>query len=171
MSALRISFEPIGLIHSEHADPVKTPAQPVFAQDCLGTVEIYSDYAAGLKDIEGFSHIYLLYHLNRAKEKKLIVKPFLHDVEHGIFATRTPFRPNAIGLSIVELLGREENTLHIKGVDILDGTPVIDIKPYAAKFDHVLATRSGWLDEVDEETAKRRGMRDYQPNRHNPARS
>lgn len=158
-----ISFSPIGIIHSEHTLAQQTPAQPVFAQDCRGTLEVFPPYAAGLKDIEGFSHLYLIYHLHRAGTPELVVKPFLQDAEHGIFATRTPLRPNAIGLSIVELLGVNGNMLSIRGVDMLDCTPVLDIKPYAARFDHILATRSGWLDEVDEQTAFIRGRRQYKP--------
>lgn len=158
-----ISYSPIGIIHSEHAIAQQTPAQPVFAHDCQGTLEVFPHYAAGLKDIEGFSHLYLIYHLHRAGTPELVVKPFLQDAEHGIFATRTPLRPNAIGLSIVELLGVNGNMLSIRGVDMLDGTPVLDIKPYAAQFDHILATRSGWLDEVDEQTAFIRGRRQYKP--------
>ncbi len=158
-----ISFSPIGVIHSEHTLAQQTPAQPVFARDCQGILEIFPPYAAGLKDIEGFSHLYLIYHLHQAGTPKLVVKPFLQDVEHGIFATRTPLRPNAIGLSIVELTGINENRLSIRGVDILDGTPILDIKPYTARFDHIVAIRNGWLDEIDEQTAFIRGRRQYKP--------
>jgi tRNA (adenine37-N6)-methyltransferase len=92
---------------------------------------------------------------------KLIVKPFLQDVERGVFATRAPSRPNMIGLSIVELVRREGNVLYLDGVDILDGTPLLDIKPYIARFDCVQTLRNGWQDEVDEETARKRGKRGY----------
>lgn len=162
---MNLSFSPVGIIHSEHYNAIETPAQPVFAQDCYGTVEVFPEFTEGLKDIEGFSHLYLIYHLHNAGKPKLIVKPFLQDMEHGIFATRTPLRPNAIGLSIVELLKVENNILHIRGVDTLDKTPVLDIKPYAARFDHVYATRNGWLDDVDEKTAFIRGRRQYKPSR------
>jgi tRNA (adenine37-N6)-methyltransferase len=164
MSTSNISFKPVGVIHTEHADPAKTPVQPVFAQDCTGAVEVFPEFADGLKDIEGFSHLYLIYHLHQAAYQKLIVKPFLQDIEHGIFATRAPYRPNAIGLSIVELLERRGNKLLIKGVDILDGTPLLDIKPYSSTFDHIRAKRSGWLDEVDEATVIQRGVRGYEGN-------
>ena len=156
-----ISFKPVGVVHSEHAVPANTPAQPVFASDCIGTVEVFPEYADGLKDIEGFSHLYLVYHLHRAQPAKLIVEPILKSSQHGIFATRKPCRPNAIGLSVVELVVRDKNLLHIKGVDILNGTPVLDIKPYSARFDHIVATRSGWLEEVDDTTAMIRGKRQY----------
>ncbi len=160
---MNLPFSPVGIIHSEHHNAIETPAQPVFAQDCYGTVEAFPEFTEGLKDIEGFSHLYLIYHLHNAGKPKLIVKPFLQDMEHGIFATRTPLRPNAIGLSIVELLKVENNILHIRGVDILDKTPVLDIKPYTAQFDHIHATRNGWLDNVDEKTAFIRGRRHYKP--------
>ena len=110
---MNLSFSPVGIIHSEHYNAIETPAQPVFAQDCYGTVEVFPEFTEGLKDIEGFSHLYLIYHLHNAGKPKLIVKPFLQDMEHGIFATRTPLRPNAIGLSIVELL-KVENNIRMK---------------------------------------------------------
>jgi tRNA-Thr(GGU) m(6)t(6)A37 methyltransferase TsaA len=114
-----------------------------------------------LRDLEGFSHIHLLYHLHRAGAAKLAVKPFLQDVERGVFATRAPCRPNAIGLSVVELVGREGNVLHLDGVDVLDGTPLLDIKPYIGRFDHIENTSNGWQDEVDETDAQGRGRRGY----------
>jgi len=156
-----IIYGPIGVIHSEHVVPEKTPIQPVYARGCRGEVEIYPEFEEGLSDVEGFSHLYLVYHLHRAESAQLVVKPFLQDVMRGIFATRAPRRPNAIGLSIVELVRREGNVLYLDGVDILDGTPLLDIKPYTAKFDFFRTTRNGWQDEVDEETAMRRGKRGY----------
>ena len=122
---------------------------------------MFPEFAAGLRDLEGFSHVYLIYHFHQAGPAKLLVKPFLQDVERGIFATRAPCRPNAIGLSVVELVRREGNVLHLGGVDILDGTPLLDIKPYTAKFDRFETSRNGWQDEVDDETARRRGRRGY----------
>jgi len=156
-----IVFRPIGIIHSGHEDPAKTPVQPVYAKACSGIAEIFPEHADGLKDIEGFSHLYILYHLHRSEPGKLIVKPFLQDRERGVFATRSPARPNAIGLSVVELVLRQNSILHLRGVDILDGTPILDIKPYSARFDHIQAIRSGWLDEVDDDIAKLKGMRRY----------
>ena len=156
-----IVYTPIGVIRSEHRRPEETPIQPVYAEGCAGTAEVFPQYAAGLQDLEGFSHIYLLYHLHAAGESRLSVKPFLQDVEHGIFATRAPCRPNPIGLSIVRLVGREGSILLLDGVDVLDGTPLLDIKPYAARFDRIDGTRDGWQDEVDEETALRRGRRGW----------
>jgi tRNA-Thr(GGU) m(6)t(6)A37 methyltransferase TsaA len=156
-----IVFHPIGIIHSDHIDAERTPIQPVYACNCTGRAEVYPEFAEGLRDIEGFSHIYLLYSFHRSATAKLVVKPFLQDVERGIFSTRAPCRPNAIGLSIVTLIRREGNMLHLEGVDILDGTPLLDIKPYTARFDHIDTTRNGWQDDVDEEIAGRRGRRKY----------
>ncbi len=156
-----IQYKPIGVIHSEHTIAEETPIQPAYAKGCRGRAEIFPEYEEGLRDLEGFSHIYLIYHLHRSKSVKLTVKPFLQDIERGVFATRAPSRPNAIGLSIVELVSREGNILYLDDVDILDGTPLLDIKPYTAKFDRVETHRNGWQDEVDEETARRRGQRGY----------
>ncbi len=161
MKESRITYKPIGVIHSEHAIAEETPIQPAYAKGCRGRAEIFPEYEEGLNDLDGFSHIYLIYHLHRSKSVKLTVKPFLQDMERGVFATRAPSRPNAIGLSIVELVSREGNILYLDGVDILDGTPLLDIKPYTAKFDRVETHRNGWQDEVDEETARQRGKRGY----------
>jgi len=161
MKNSRITYKPIGVIHSEHTVAEKTPIQPVYAKGCKGHVEVFPEFAEGLRDLEGFSHIYLIYHFHRSEQVKLIVKPFLQDVDRGIFSTRAPYRPNAIGLSIVEVISRENNILHIDGLDILDGTPLLDIKPYTAKFDLHQVRKSGWQDEVDEPTAQKRGKRGY----------
>jgi len=147
MSEAVITYKTIGVIRSEHHAAEKTPIQPT--------------YAKGLRDLDGFSHVYLIYHFHQSGSARLTVKPFLQDVERGIFATRAPCRPNAIGLSVVELVSREGNVLHLDGVDILDGTPLLDIKPYTARFDCIVTTRNGWQDEVDEETARRLGRRGY----------
>jgi tRNA-Thr(GGU) m(6)t(6)A37 methyltransferase TsaA len=156
-----VTYSPIGVIRSEHVAAEKTPIQPVYAKGCMGRAEVLPAFVEGLRDLEGFSHIYLIYSLHRAGRVKLVVKPFLQDIERGVFATRAPCRPNAIGLSIVELVRREGNVLHLDGVDILDGTPLLDIKPYTAKFDRIETTRNGWYDEVDENTARQRGLRGY----------
>ncbi len=156
-----IVYRPIGVIHSEHTIQEKTPIQPVYARGCIAQAEIYPEFAAGLQDLEGFSHIYLIYHLHQIQGVRLHVKPFLQDVERGVFSTRAPYRPNPVGLSIVELNERRENVLYLDCVDILDGTPIIDIKPYSGRFDCHKETRNGWYDEVEEETAQRRGRRRY----------
>lgn len=156
---MKIAYQPIGVIRSCHTDPKKTPIQPVYAKGCEGRAEVLPELAAGLNDLEGFSHVYLLYHMNRADAPRLTVKPFLQDVERGVFATRAPCRPNPIGLSVVKLQRREGNVLYLDNVDVLDGTPLLDIKPYTAKFDCIETAQNGWQDEVDEETAWRRGSR------------
>ncbi len=152
-------YHPIGIIHSEHTDPAHGPIQPCYADGCLGTVEIFDKYVEGLKDLEGYSHIILLYHCHRARPCPMLVKPFIQDKEHGLFATRMPGRPNPIGMSIVPLLSREGGVLHVGRIDVLDGTPLLDIKPYSRRFDRVDNTRNGWQDEVDDETASARGRR------------
>jgi tRNA-Thr(GGU) m(6)t(6)A37 methyltransferase TsaA len=159
MKRSEIIYKPIGIIRSEHAIAGKTPIQPVYAENCIGQVEVFEEYADGLRDLEGFSHIYLLYHFHQSSQVKLMVKPFLQDVERGLFATRAPCRPNAIGLSVVELVKVEGHILYINNVDILDGTPLLDIKPYTAKFDLHDVKKNGWQDEVDENTAHKRGSR------------
>jgi tRNA (adenine37-N6)-methyltransferase len=156
-----ITCKPIGVIHSEHQVAEETPIQPVYAKGCKGQAEIFPEYAAGLRNLASFSHIYLIYHFHRAEETKLIVKPFLQNVEKGVFATRAPNRPNAIGVSVVELMKIEGNVLFFDGADILDGTPLLDIKPYTVKFDRFEISRNGWQDEVDNETAKKLGRRGY----------
>ena len=154
-----ICYRPIGIIHSGHHDPDHGPIQPCYADGYTGTVEVFEEFAKGLQDIEGYSHIYLLYHLDRAQPGSLLVKPFLQDIEHGIFSTRAPGRPNPIGMSLVRLLSREGNLLHIANIDTLDGTPLLDIKPYSRRIDCVIGTRDGWQDEVDDTTAAIRGRR------------
>ncbi len=158
-----IRFIPIGVIRSSHTDPEKTPIQPCYAEDCLGRVEIFPQYVDGLRDLEGYSHIYLIYHHHKAQPPKLAVKPFLQDKKRGLFSTRMPHRPNPVGLSIVRLISREGSVLHIASVDILDGTPLLDIKPYSRRIDCIENTRNGWQDEVDDAQALLKGRRGYQP--------
>ncbi|OPY18063.1 MAG: putative tRNA (adenine(37)-N6)-methyltransferase [Syntrophus sp. PtaB.Bin075] len=162
MEETLIIYRPIGVIHSEHVVAEQTPIQPAYARGCRGQAEIFPEFAEGLRDLEGFSHLYLIYHLHRAEPSQMLVKPFLQNAIRGIFATRAPCRPNAIGLSILELLHREGNVLYLDGMDILDGTPLLDIKPYTAKFDFVKTTRNGWQDEVDEKEARKLGKRGCQ---------
>jgi tRNA-Thr(GGU) m(6)t(6)A37 methyltransferase TsaA len=154
-----IVYRPIGIIRSAHTKPEKTPIQPVYCEGCQGRAEVFLEFVAGLRDLEGFSHIYLVYHFHKTSTPQLIVKPFLQDVERGVFSTRAPCRPNPIGLSIVKLVRCDGNVLYLDNVDVLDGTPLLDIKPYTARFDRIEGTRNGWQDEVDEATAQLRGRR------------
>ena len=139
-------FSPIGMIRSPFQDVKGMPIQASGARNVPGRVILDKAYEEGLADIEGFSHILLIYVFHRSKGYRLVVKPFLDDRRHGVFATRAPRRPNPIGLSVVELVKREKNVLHISGVDVLDHTPLLDIKPYAPAFDVAPATSVGWLE-------------------------
>lgn len=141
------------MIHSPHGDPARGPIQPCYAPDAPGTVEVWPQYAEGLRDLQGYSHIYLLYHFHRARPAPLLAAPFLQKTLRGLFATRLPGRPNAIGLSIVRLQKVEGNLLHVLGIDALDGTPLLDIKPYSRRIDCVTGTRNGWQDEVGDAEA------------------
>jgi len=147
---MKIEYQTIGLIHSPFKDIKKMPIQPVGAFGIKGTVEVFPAFNEGLKDVKGFSHIFLLYHFHRIKEFALVVTPFLDSQPRGVFATRAPKRPNPIGLSIVKLDGIEDNILHVENVDILDGTPLLDIKPYVPEFDNHPANRVGWLEKAKE---------------------
>jgi tRNA-Thr(GGU) m(6)t(6)A37 methyltransferase TsaA len=162
-----LTLDPIGIIHSEHTDPGRTPIQPSFAQGSPGRVEMFPRFEEALDDIDGFSHLHLIYWLHRAADvaasmagsSPLKVVPFLDDVPRGVFATRAPVRPNPLGMSVVRLVERRGSDLLVEDLDVLDGTPLLDIKPYVARFDVRLETRSGWMDEVSDETARRRGER------------
>ena len=138
-------MNPIGVIHSPFIDKSQTPIQPTRSQ-AVGQVEVFPEFADGLQDLEGFSHIILLYIFHQSNGYTLQVKPFLDDQLHGLFATRYPCRPNPIGLSVVQLLTRRENILDIEGVDVLDGTPLLDIKPYVPDFDMRIDTHTGWYE-------------------------
>lgn len=138
-------MHPIGVIHSPFTDKAQTPIQASRSQ-ARGSVVVYPEFADGLKDIEAFSHIYLLYAFHNSSGYSLQVKPFLDDSEHGLFATRYPYRPNPIGISIIRLFSREGNLLTIEGVDVLDGTPLLDIKPYIPDFDLRTDVRTGWYE-------------------------
>ncbi len=146
---MQIIYYPIGLVHTPFKEIEGMPIQPTGATGVQGTIEILPDFVEGLQDIEGFSHIILLYHFHRVEAASLTVTPFLDSRPHGVFATRAPKRPNPIGLSIVRLLRREGNVLHVENVDLLDGTPVLDIKPYVPEFDHQPVERVGWLAQAE----------------------
>jgi len=143
---MEINYRVIGTIHSPFHDISGMPIQPGGAKGVRGRIEILPELIPALKDLEGFSHLILIYHFHRAGKFKSVVIPFLDDQPHGLFATRAPARPNPIGLSIVRLLSIEENQLHIENVDILDGTPLLDLKPYVPEFDHPEGSHVGWLE-------------------------
>jgi tRNA-Thr(GGU) m(6)t(6)A37 methyltransferase TsaA len=142
-----IRYRPIGVIHSPFKETRGTPIQPASAKGISGTVEVFTEYAKGLEDISGFSHLILLYHFHLARKPTLEAKPFMDDEPHGIFAMRGPSRPNPIGISIVRLVRVEGNILHIEDVDIVDGTPLLDIKPYVPEFDRREVEKIGWLEK------------------------
>jgi len=121
------------------------PIQPTGAKGIAGTIEVSQEFIEGLKDLEGFSHIILIYHFHQSQGYALSVKPFLDDNLRGVFSTRAPRRPNPIGISVVELIKVEGNMLYIENADIVDGTPLLDIKPYVPEFDSQKADRIGWL--------------------------
>lgn len=144
---IEIKYEPIGTIHSPFKEAKGVPIQPTAAKNVKGMVEVFSEYVEGLKDLEGFSHIILIYHFHLSKHYSLLVKPYMDENVHGVFATRAPARPNPIGISVVRLIRRENNILHIKDVDIVDGTPLLDIKPYVPQFDIRKDCKIGWLEK------------------------
>ena len=145
---MKITYRPIGIIHSPFKDIEGMPIQPSGASMTKGTIEFFPEFTDGLKDLEGFSHIILLYHFHKVQESKLIVTPFMDSQSHGVFTTRAPKRPNPIGLSIVRLVSIEQNILHIENVDIVDGTPLLDIKPYVPEFDNYHVDSVGWLEQA-----------------------
>lgn len=140
-----IKYKPIGVIHSQYDDNNDMPIQPASAQGIKGTVKIYTDYVSGLKDIEGFSHLILIYHFHLSNGYQLKVKPYLDDNMRGVFATRAPKRPNQIGLSVVKFVKLENNIIHIENVDIINNTPLLDIKPFVPDFDAATDVKIGWL--------------------------
>lgn len=146
-----ITFQPIGFIHTPFTRRDEMPIQPTGDAASNGTIELNPEYAEGLLDLEGFSHLVLIYHLHKANKVSLVVTPFLDSSPHGVFATRAPARPNPIGLSVVRLIGIEGSTLHISDVDVLDGTPLLDIKPFVPAFDSPDEVQIGWLKDVDQE--------------------
>jgi tRNA-Thr(GGU) m(6)t(6)A37 methyltransferase TsaA len=141
-----IRYRPIGVVRSPFTEVSGMPLQSVAAPDTVGTIEIYPAFAPGLRDLDGFSHLHLIAHLHEGKPGGLEVVPFLDDTTRGIFATRSPRHPNPIGLSVVELISVQQGTLRVRGLDLLDGTPVLDLKPYVPAFDHVRADRIGWFE-------------------------
>jgi tRNA-Thr(GGU) m(6)t(6)A37 methyltransferase TsaA len=158
---MKIEYTPIGRIHSPHTRTAGMPIQPSGAGQFSGTVEVFAPYVDGLKDLEGFSHIILLYSFHRASGYDLEVVPFLDTKPHGVFATRAPKRPNPIGLSVVRLVQAEGRMLRVENIDVLDQTPLLDIKPYVPQFDapetnSLAPVRTGWLETVQQTDIRRK---------------
>lgn len=153
---MKINYHPIGTIHSPFHDLSGMPIQPISESSAPGTVELFPEFIPGLIDLDGFSHIILIYHLHQSRRVALTVTPFLDSQPHGIFATRAPHRPNPIGISVVKLVRVEENILFVENLDILDGTPLLDIKPYVSEFDSPTDFRLGWLENASANIPKQR---------------
>jgi tRNA-Thr(GGU) m(6)t(6)A37 methyltransferase TsaA len=142
---MKLTYQPIGVIHSPFKDLKKVPIQPAAGEGVQGWIEIFSEFKEGLTDLNGFSHLILLYHFHLSEDFSLCVKPFLDDKPRGLFATRSPKRPNAIGLSVVRLVSVDGCKLRICNMDMVDGSPLLDIKPYVPAFDEVAPIRLGWI--------------------------
>ncbi len=149
-----IEYKPIGIIHSPFKKVRGTPIQAESAKGVEGTVEVFPEYSEGLKGIEGFSHLILIYHFHMSGKASLTVIPYMDIHPHGVFATRAPSRPNPIGLSVVGLTGVEGNILHVRDIDVIEGTPLLDIKPYVPEFDVRDAERIGWLEKNIQKLSK-----------------
>jgi len=162
MEGTKIELKPIGIIHTPFQQAQGTPIQPVKAKGAKGWVEVDSAYVEGLKDLDGFERVWLLFWCHRASEFRLLVKPYMDTQTRGLFATRAPSRPNPIGISCVKLLSVKGKKLEIEDVDMLDGTPLLDIKPYAEKFDHFQVARCGWVDSVDYQVQTKADNRFFQ---------
>jgi len=156
---MQINFNSIGTIKTPFCSLINMPVQPKGAKDIIATIEVQKEYQDGLKDLDGFSHLYLIYYFHKVQNHKLQVVPFNDKTNtlRGVFSTRTPMHPNALGLSIVELVSVEQNIVTIKGVDILDGTPILDIKPYIENFDKIeIPTKSGWMKSSSDEISSKK---------------
>ena len=147
----KIEFKPIGIIKTPHKEPKGTPIQPPAAKGYKGEVHVYKEYKEGLKDLEGFSYIYLIYYFHLIEKTRLRCVPFLDDEERGIFAVRGPARPNPIGFSVVKINEIQANIIYIEDIDVVDGTPLLDIKPYVPQYDTRSEAKIGWLEDKIED--------------------
>lgn len=152
----QVIYQPIGIIHSPFTDLRDMPIQPTSDSSAAGTIEIFPEFAAGLKDLSGFSHIFLITHLHEAHFSELTVTPFLDSEPRGLFATRAPNRPNPIGLSLVKLARIDGNILHVQNLDMLEGTPLLDIKPFIPQFEDTADLRTGWLERSGDDFREKR---------------
>ena len=153
---MKIEYRPIGVIHSPFKKREGMPIQPAGADGVRGTVEVFHEFTEGLQDLEGFSHIILLYHFHQSTDAALRVTPFMDSQPRGVFSTRAPKRPNPIGISVVKLIKIDGSSLHVENVDIIDETPLLDIKPYVPEFDHYPVDRIGWLEKALEGVREKR---------------
>ncbi len=153
---MTITMQPVGFVRSGYTDKAQIPKGPGAKHDADGWLEILPELEVGLTDIEGFSHLYVLWMFDRAEGFDLMATPPTDTEPHGVFATRAPRRPNPIALTVVELLGREGNRLHVHGIDMLDGTPILDIKPYLSNVPQE-KLRRGWISEAEERQARGKG--------------
>ncbi len=149
-------MQPIGIINTPFETLENMPIQPRGAPDTTGNVLLNEEYIQGLKDLDGFSHIYLIYQFHKAKKTELSVIPFMDTKERGVFATRSPLRPNHIGISIVRLIKVEGPMLTVGGIDVINGTPLLDIKPYINNFDSIENSLSGWMKAGKKEVSIKR---------------
>ena len=147
MNEATLEYTPIGIARTPFGSVEEMPIQPAGAQGVVGTIELRPEFTPALQDLAGFSHLWLIYHFHRSGPTRLVVTPFLDSRPHGVFATRAPVRPNPIGLSLVELLEIDGSRLRVAGIDLLDGTPLLDIKPYVPVFDQAPEARCGWLEQ------------------------
>lgn len=157
--AASVELRYLGVIRTPHLEPDRTPIQPCFARGIRGEIQLDPVLAEGLKGIEEFTHLHLIYHLHKVEPGPLVVTPFMLDEPKGVFACRYPVRPNALGLSVVKLVGVEGCLLTIEDVDMLDGTPLLDIKPFYPKSDIPERSSGGWTERVEPGEAERRGRR------------
>ncbi|MDZ7845177.1 MAG: tRNA (N6-threonylcarbamoyladenosine(37)-N6)-methyltransferase TrmO [Anaerolineales bacterium] len=144
---MKITYQPIGILRSPFTQLEQMPIQPSGDSSSPGFARIYPEYLAGLQDLDGFSHLILLYHFHQVTSVKMLVTPYLDSEPHGVFATRAPVRPNSIGISVVRLIGLEQDKLQFADLDVLDKTPLLDIKPYIPDFDTPEDSRIGWLEQ------------------------
>jgi tRNA-Thr(GGU) m(6)t(6)A37 methyltransferase TsaA len=150
-----ITFNPIGHVRAPYTEATQVPRGPGAKHEAEGTLEITEEFAAGLQDIEGFSHLFVIWVFDRSEGYQLLGTPPTDDRPHGVFATRSPYRPNPIGLTVVQVLGRDGRNLRVRGVDMLDGTPILDIKPYMSGIPQE-KLRLGWFGEAEKRRAEQK---------------
>lgn len=143
-----MNYNPIGTIYTDFLEKAGIPIQATFGKNYQAKIILKKEFQEGLKDLSEISHVFLLYHFNQHQDYKMIVKPYMDETPRGLFATRAPKRPNGIGLSLVEILKIEENIIYFKGVDMLNETPLLDIKPFIHDIDYAENSRSGWYEKV-----------------------